>query len=199
MATIRPSRRLLCLISLAAVAWWPTHSGATTLELSADSFQYFCREQDGPGIVTIHVVMEFNSWSMASRFRIQQSPEVTWTYLSETPAFPTVLGNTQTGITICYDECFEGSALLISIQYMAYGTSAECNGGLSIVPYPGAETVEVKNCDGSVSAAFTRPLTVGGCSCLGARVYPGVPQVFDCTPLATKTTTWGAVKALYRD
>jgi len=173
---------------------------ATTLELSADNFQYFCNEQDGPGLVTVHVLMEFNLGSVASRFRIQASPEVTWSYISETPSFPTFLGNTQEGITVCFDQCLQGSTEIVAIQYMAYGTSAICTGGVSIVPHPVAETVEVVDCSGSASAAFTRSLVVGGiCECPLSHKYPGTAQVFDCRPLATRVTTWGAVKALYQD
>jgi hypothetical protein len=124
---------------------------------------------------------------------------VTWSYLSETPSFSTFLGNTQTGITICYDQCLVGSAALVAINYMTYGTSTICTGGVFIVPHPDAETVEVINCDGSPSPAFTRSLTVGWCSCPSSHIYPGTAQAFDCTPLAVNAATWGAVKALYRD
>jgi hypothetical protein len=192
------SRTLLVfLICFGAAAWVPRYVGATTLSLSADYFQYFCLADDGPGLVTVHVLIEFNIGTTATRFRIQQSPEVTWSYISETPSFPTFLGNTQTGITMCFDPCLQFSAEIIAIQYMAYGTSTRCAGGVSIVPHPAAETVEVIECDGSASAAFTRSLVIG-CECPSSHKYPGTAQVFDCTPLATRVTTWGAVKALYQ-
>ena len=184
---------LICLFSL------PTSVGAITLELSSGDFAYFCNSWDGPTVVTIYVRISFNSGIIASRFRVQASPEVTWTYLSETPSSATFSGNTQTGITICYDECLVEQAVLVAIQYMTYGTSRECTRGVFIVPHPDAQTVEVINCDGSPSAAYTRPLAVGLiCNCPPPVLYPGTAQMFDCAPLATRVTTWGSVKALYR-
>jgi hypothetical protein len=90
--------------------------------------------------------------------------------------------------------------VLVAIDYMAYGTSAHCVGQLVVAPHPDAQTVEVIDCNGSPSAAVTRPLVVGtGCPCPSSRVYAGTAQVFDCTPLLVQASTWGAVKALYRN
>ena len=190
---------LLLVVCFLAISSLPTHIGAITLELSSSDIDYVCTSWDGPTVVTIYVRISFNSGIIASRFRVQASPEVTWSYLSETPSSSTFLGNTQTGITICYDPCLVEQAVLVSIQYMTYGTSSECSGGVVIAPHPDAETVEVINCDGSPRAAFTRPLAVGLiCSCPSPVLYPGTATMFDCAPLATRVTTWGSVKALYR-
>lgn len=172
---------------------------ATTIELSADDFDYFCKASDAPGIVTVFVRTSFNLGTRATRFRIQAGPGVTWTYLSETPLLGTFQGNTQTGIAICYEQCLVGQSALMSVQYMAYGTSEICVAELLITPHPDAQTVEVINCDGSPSVAVTRSLVVGGiCACPSSRTYPGTPQPFDCVPTPVRPTTWGTIKALYR-
>jgi hypothetical protein len=177
-----------------------TQAFATTIELSATGFDYSCQQSDGPGIVTVYVRTAFSIGTTASRFRVQASPEVTWSYLSETPLFSTFLGDTQVGIAICYDQCLVDQATLVAIQYMAYGTSTICTGHLSIVPHPDAETVDVIDCNGSPSTAITRPLAVGGiCACPSPHEYPGTAQIFGCTPLPVRASTWGAVKSLYRN
>jgi hypothetical protein len=111
------------------------------------------------------------------------------------------LGNTQTGITICYGGCLlDPQTVLVAIQYMAYGTSPNCGGQLFVSPHPDAQTVEVINCNGTASSAPTVGVMVGDfCSCPSPRSYAGTPQLFDCRPLSTKVSTWGAVKALYQD
>ncbi len=184
---------VLCLL------WVGKQPFATTIELSATKVYYFCQGSDDPGKVIVYARMSFNLGSTAVRFKVQANPELTWTYLTETPLFPTFVGNTQTGIEICFEQCnMDAQAPLVRIEYMAYGTSAICSGRLFVVPHPSAETVDVINCNGVPSAAITLPLVVGGiCACPSARSYPGTPHVFDCMAVLTRTSTWGAIKALY--
>lgn len=121
------------------------------------------------------------------------------TYLSETHPFAMSIGNTQTGLSVCYGECQLVAVLVVAINYMSYETDQPCSDVL-IVPHPDAETVEVVDCSGLPAAAFVREVTIGGiCACPSPRTFQGTPQSFDCQPLPVESKTWGAVKALYRN
>lgn len=131
------------------------------------------------------------------RFRVVAGPGVTMTYLSETHYYPT-LGDTQNGITVCYQQCLT-APLIATIQYMAYGTSS-INTRINVVPHPETNAVEVMNCEGTISGVPVQPLSVNpeGGACLPPVWYgqPAKPQDF-CQALPVKKTTWGSIKALY--
>jgi hypothetical protein len=158
---------------------------------------------DGPGVKTLYVLHDFNPGATASRFKIQTGPGATWTYLSEVHHFATTQGNTQDGISICYGRCV-GSGdqpLLVTINYMSYGTSSGCS-RILVVPHPSAQTVEAIRCDMVPVQTFVGDLVIetgGGCGCgKDPHTFPGTPQSFDCDPVPVATSTWGGIKALYR-
>jgi len=105
-------------------------------------------------------------------------------------------------MTGCYDTCLPGPYYrLATLTYMAYGTSTCAE--LEIVPHPGAESVEEKDCNyqtnGGAHVRNLRVATISDClPCSGVFSYPGAGVPFDCSPLPTVQTTWGRVKALYR-
>lgn len=172
-----------------------------TIETSALDYTYDCQLLSVPGLRTIYVRESFNFGSTASRFKLALGPGSTWTYVSETHPFAATIGNMQTGISICYGSCIVGNVLIASVTYMSYGTDQNCSKVL-VVPHPDAETVEIVKCDGTASVAYSRDLYIessaGFCGCPDAHLMPGVAKHFDCTPVATASTTWGAIKALYR-
>ena len=161
----------------------------------------WCEIPDTPGERTVYVVHTFNTGTTAARFKIESGPGNTMTYLSETHYFASTLGNTQDGISVCYGTCTFDNVPIVSITYMAYGTSSSCS-RLLVVPHPSAQTVEAINCGGVASGAYGEDLTLhfpgGGCGCPVTHYFPGTPQVFNCSPVAVQNTTWGAIKALYR-
>jgi hypothetical protein len=175
-----------------------------TVEASAEEYQYNCQlGNTQPGIVqTIYIRQTFNVGSTAARFKVTLEPGVEMTYLSETHPFPSTAGDTQTGISVCFGECLLGNQILATINYMTTGAGPLC-GKILIVPHPNAENVDVLQCDGSPISAYIRDLHVvgpgwaGGCP--GVHRFGGVSEVFDCVRLAVQQTTWGAVKALYRN
>jgi len=176
-------------------------SGGFVRIMQGDLDGYECFVLDTqPKVQTLAVL--HNSWgTVASRFKIEAGPGVTMTYLSETHNFAMTSGNTQSGISICYNECLLGDVIVASMSYMGYGTSENC-GQLNVVPYPGSQTVEAVRCDGLAVQALAWDLYVfnsfSGCGCPEAHSFEGVPQQFGCSPLLVRNSTWGAIKALYR-
>jgi len=159
-----------------------------------------CEIADLPGEKTVYVVHRFNPGMNAARFKIESGPGVTMTYVSETHYFASTLGNTQDGISVCYDTCTLGNQLIASITYMAYGTSSQCS-RIRIVPHPSAQTVEAIKCNGVATRTYVEDLVVrltGACGCGDTYGFAGAAQVFGCLPVAVENMTWGAIKALYR-
>jgi len=173
-----------------------------TLLLSAFPFTPFCKLQDSPGIVTVYIFHGLTPGALGSRFKLASSSGVTMTYVSETINMPAYAGTTQTGISICYGGCTMGQFIIASVSYLAYGTGSPC-GSLQIVPHPAAQTVDGISCTGSPELLEVQDMYVGpgmaSCGCPSAHVFPGTPSTQSCGPVATSSSTWGAIKALYRN
>ena len=151
-----------------------------------------------PGVRTVYVVHAFaTNGAIASRFRLEPGDRMTMTYLSETHFVPAI-GNVIDGLSACYGSC-ENLVLIAAVQYMGYGTSATCS-QIHVVPYPGADAVEAIDCDGVPASVESLDLRVerGSCGCPDRRLYTGTPRAFTCEPVATRSATWGAIKALYK-
>lgn len=163
----------------------------------------YCEMLDNqPGLIAVTVHHHFTVGGLAARFRVVPGPGVTLVYVSETHHFANTIGNTQTGVEVCYGACAApNDTPLITIYYLAFGTSSPC-AELRVVPHPAAEAVEVINCAGTPVSAWARGIFLNPsllCSpCETATMFPGTPKYFSCEPLAMQASTWGAVKALYR-
>ena len=122
------------------------------------------------------------------------------TYRSEVHHLPGTVGDTQTGITICYGGCNgDPRVLLATITYMQYGTSENCS-QLLVLPHPDAETVEETDCNFLPMPAYVHDFTLSApaCGCSPIVVLPGAARAFGCGPLGVEQSTWGKIKALYR-
>jgi hypothetical protein len=172
------------------------------LELSANEFTHDCDLLNvTPGVRTVYVRLFFNIGSTAVRFRVVPGPNVTLSYLSETHMYPMTLGDSQSGISVCFGECLVGDAVVAAISYMSYGTGSNC-GLLLLAPHPEAETVEILDCDGAPRAAWLLDINVNHntpCGCSPLRIVSGTPHAFGCAALSLQASTWGAIKALYRN
>jgi hypothetical protein len=169
--------------------------------LSALSTNWDCELMDAtPGLHTVHVIHSLSPGAKGSRFRIAAGPGMTMTYVSEVHSFPMTVGNTQSGISICYGDCLAGDFVVASITYSGYGTSSHCS-RIQVVGHPASGQVEAKRCDDVSVRMAVEDLAVsafvGGCGCPSPRSIPGTPQYFDCVPVPVATRTWGAIKALY--
>lgn len=156
----------------------------------------------GPGLRNVYIRLVFNNGATAARFAVALGPGVTMTYVSESTAYASV-GNTQDGITICFNNCLLGEPMIATVTYMSYTTDARCS-EVRIVPHPAAQTVEVRKCNGSTVVAYAQDLQIVPpatmpCLCSNPHLFPGTPSSFDCAPVAVEGTTWGRVKALYKD
>jgi hypothetical protein len=168
--------------------------------VAGDPTGVLCTIRDtGPELKSLYVLHSYNVGMVASRFRIQSGPGVTMTYVSETHFFPETVGDTQTGISVCYGECTTGDLLIAKMDYLAFGTSDNCSQML-VVPHPDAQSVEAIKCTGTPTRAFVQDMFVrstGPCGCPDPHGFPGQAQLFGCKPIPVATTTWGAIKALY--
>jgi len=154
-----------------------------------------------PGTRTLYIIHRFNPGMNAVRFKIQAGPGVTMTYVSETHYFASTIGNTQSGISVCYGTCTLGNQLIASVTYTTYGTSSGCSKML-VVPHPSAQTVEAIKCNGVATRTYVEELVIehnSGCGCPDTHGFLGTAQVFGCQPVPVASTTWGAIKALYRN
>lgn len=171
--------------------------------LSEQATAWDCALLDqSPGLHTVHVIHSLSQGAKASRFRIAAGSGMTMTYVSEVHSFPMSQGNTQTGISVCYENCLFGDFLVASITYTGYGTSTHCS-QVQVVGHPSSGQVEAMRCNDVPVRMAIEDLAVsafsGGCACPSPRSIPGTPQHFDCSPVPVAATTWGAIKALYRD
>jgi len=195
-------RLLLCLAVLFATTCPARAQIESAIVIAGDPGRALCQITDvTPGLHTLYVVHAFNAGMVASRFKVQSGPGCTLTYVSEVHYFPSTIGNTQTGISVCYGQCTTGDQVIASIDYMGLGTSSSCSQML-IVPHPLAETVEAIKCSGVPTRTFVQDMFVGhnsGCGCPSAHGFAGTAQTFNCLPIAVAASTWGAIKALYRE
>jgi hypothetical protein len=174
------------------------------VEVEASSLSYTsnCILGLDPGLRTIYIRLAFNSGATAARFRVALGPGVTMTYVSESSPY-TAVGYALAGMSVCFGGCLTGEPLLASLTFMSYSTDASCS-EVRIVPHPNAQTIEVQKCNGSTVAAYGKPLEIVPhgtipCLCPTPHLFPGTPMPFDCMTVAAESTTWGRVKALYRN
>ena len=177
------------------------HAFEGAITIAGDPSTALCTVTDtAVGTKTFYVVHTFNAGTIASRFKVEAGPGVTMTYVSESHYFPMTIGDTQSGISSCYGSCTTNNQVIASIVYATYGTSSNCSKML-VVPHPDAETVDAIRCDGVAVATFVQDMFVrssGPCGCPNAHGFSGTPHVFSCQPVTLASSTWGAIKALYR-
>lgn len=144
---------------------------------------------DSPGTFNVYVLHEdfigANSW----QFMVVNSNGFTASYIGETVTPPLLsFGNTQTGIAIAYPGCLSQDQLLVTITYQGLGTSGQCS-YIEVVAHPGYAGILTQGCAFEILPTPTRgPLLVN-------------PDA-SCTPwciVPTRQTTWGSLKAMYRD
>jgi len=170
---------------------------AEQIALYAESFNgnWSCYYQEiwpryGGDFVTIYVV-HTSAGATGTRFRLERSGgQLWWSYWWTTSNFAVSGNPEQEGITIDYGSCLNGSIVAAGFLYELFPPSGECR-FLTPVAHADAESgeVEVTLCDQSVVAATGRPLTVN---------YS--PQCVPwCNTVPVEHTTWGQIKALYRE
>lgn len=197
-------RLVISAIFLAALTASPGRAlcqveGSIFVSAQPDNFSCVLLDMN-PGVHTIHIIHSLSLGAKGSRFRIATGPGMTMTYMSETHHFPMTIGNTQSGISICYEDCLAGDFLVASINYMGYGTSSHCS-RIQVAAHPESGVVEAMRCNNTPVRMAMEDLAVtpspGGCACPSPRSIQGTPQSFGCLPVPVDGKTWGAIKALY--
>jgi hypothetical protein len=139
--------------------------------------------------ITAGSVMESDASGI--QLRLTSSAGFTGTWLEDViPSGMSHAGTSQSGIGIGYGATCPTSGIILMLQarYQMHGTSAECS-FVEAGPYPNLLSIASTTC------YFFDELPVDGdrlqvnpdpsCSCEGA--------------VATKPTTWGQIKAMYRE
>ena len=175
----------LCVVFCSSMAF----AQAGSIGVFADPGATVCEAPDMPGLLTLYVVHNWTPGSTASQWKMDMGSTVL-TFLGETYPFPTVIGNTQVGISIAYGGCFTGPILLATINFFANGISPICS-YITVVPDPLAPSGNIEVVDCAVPAAksfgtggqfIINPDPSTGCTC----AWP------------VQESTWGGVKALYQ-
>jgi len=166
---------LLLLASSANAGFWELHIYSDTA--LTDSTIH----DNVPSIVNLYVV-EAGSFSGATgaRFSTEPSAGFTGVWLGDVPSFFTV-GNTPTDFAVAYGACLPPPILVVTMTYQLFGTSTPCS-ELRIAPADGQQLVIAPDVDCFFTEGVITDLGSLRVSC----------------PVATESTTWGQVKALYR-
>jgi len=186
--------RVTCVFAILVIAASTESSAQTvpsTITLFSDPNGYSCTLIDNQEIpLNVYVINESRGL-VDSRFRIASSEGFNADYLSEVVHMPFHIGDLRAGIDIGYGYCATGTLLLATITYMGHGSSSPC-AYLEVLPHPVSYfgTIEVMDC------AFD---TLRGSTLGPLLVNPSSGQCAPwCSPVGVQSTTWGAVKALYR-
>ncbi|HET6350125.1 MAG TPA: hypothetical protein VFH88_13680 [Candidatus Krumholzibacteria bacterium] len=180
-------RALLSWVVVGSAFMLPCFTGAALadhLSIYSDPAFTTCTLTDAsPGVVNVYVT-ETTYEATGVRFRIAPSAGFTGVWLSETSPFVT-LGTSLNDLSIVYPACAIGTFPVLTVTYQLYGTST-CS-ALDIAPAEGFTLPICAPCAGEGACVGNISLHV---NCAGS---------FDCNPLAVEPTTWGSVKALYRN
>ena len=176
-------RKLALIVGLLGAPVLALGSG---LSLYSDATLTDCTLSDHEArIATVHVAEDSDRGATGIRFRIVGSAGFTGVWLSESTTYVTV-GNSQTDLSMGFGECLFGRFSVLTVTYQMFGTST-CS-SLEIAPAQGFPVSLCQSCIFHEEPCIdNRALHV---NCSGS---------FDCNPLATQSTTWGRVKALYRE
>ncbi len=182
----------LFIFVLPGYAWSnPLPSSWIGLSASTEGSGYYLvdTEEGEINVYVIHGIMFDHRYdAVGSRFAAPKPECFNATYLGDVTVFPATTGNSQTGVTIMYDDCKTESVHILTIRYYTYGNTGQC---CWYWPKPDpaspAGSIEAYRC--GIVPGPDRENTMfsiinndpyNGC------IYPVEPS------------TWGKVKALYQ-
>ena len=165
--------------------------------VSSSPIVYSCNIKDNaPGLLEVFV-MYTGLAAKGITFAAPMPACAQLIYLQDSHVFGTTTGNSQTGVSVDFGACMSGPVHVLTIQYFAGGTTPPC------CVYP---TLPVSGSDVYAVACDASPVTVTrlcnyinqnpscGCAFLGP-YFVLCPEVV----VPVESTTWGRVKALYRE
>jgi hypothetical protein len=187
------------LIPALAVIFYtvPTFAQGGLIGIYLDKWGEICDIDDcDEGSVTVlevRIIHKLAPEISGSQFMIVASSGFTGTYLGEEyPETFCAHGNSRYGISIAYGQCYSSPLNILTVRYLIYGTS-EKNSYMEVVadassPHP-YETPVMVDCDDPPNLL----------EAVGGRAYINGDGTFSCTTTPVKITSWGQIKALYRN
>jgi len=184
--------KVLRLAFLAVVSFTVSAEAATggRLLLFSDASLSQCALVDNSfQVADIFIVHDLELDSKLIRFRLEASSGFNGTWIDDiVPSGVTVIaGDSPTGIQLDYGECPTDALLILRARYQLFGSSTPCS-YLRTVAYPGDGSIEMMTCHFDNWPVDADTLFVNAdetCPCSSS--------------VGVETTTWGRVKALYRD
>ena len=132
-----------------------------------------------PRTVTLYV-LDTGDYATGVQFSVRPTGGFTGVWMSETSVY-LVAGDSRTGISIAYASCYTLPAVALTMTYQLLGTSSACS------------ELRLEPADGRPCVVSPDTFCAWVESCITSLGHLKV----NC-PVATQTTTWGMVKALYR-
>jgi len=178
---------VLITAMLLAIAATPVLAQVEGLGLFADQAGLNCEVTDAvEGIKRVYVVHLNSVGATGSEFLVDTSASTMALIVAAVPAGFLSIGNSDTGISIAYQECRVGTFLVLTLTFDNFGTTAPCS-YLHMLEDPNAvPPVRIWNDCFSFPHAFP-----------GGQAIVNANGTCPCD-VATEATTWGTIKALYR-
>lgn len=180
------------VLTVFAVLMVATSAAAQVGDISiySDGAGLSCNITDAsPSLLSLFVIHKHTVGATASQFGVSLTGGSTMTFTGATAASGMLLlGTPPTDISIAYGGCVAGDFLIANVTYFGGGSSPACSGiRFDASPFsPIAGEVALVECDfETVSVVPTGQAIIN-------------PDVTCQCSTAVNTTTWGAVKALYR-
>jgi hypothetical protein len=180
-------KKFVLTAMLLAIVATPALAQAEDLGLFADNAGLSCEVIDAvAGIKRVYVVHVNSAGATGSEFLVDTSASTMSLIVSAVPAGFLSIGASDTGISIAYQECKIGTFLVLTMTFDNTGDTAACS-RLRLLEDPTAvPPVRIYADCSSIPHAFPGGQAIvnpdGSCPC----------------NVATETTTWGNIKALYR-
>ena len=159
--------------------------------LYADAALSECSLTDtSPGIVDVYVVHSLQGYpgALQAAFALAPSAGFNGAWLEDIlSAGLGASGVSPSGIYVFSSTCWFNDKLLLHVRYQMQGESSPCS-FLAAVPHPDWPWIVALSC------GFTEPIVVDG-----SRIFVNPDSTCPCeVPVATESTTWGRIKAMYR-
>lgn len=137
----------------------------------------------GFGLKSVYVVHKFTAGATASRWKVVDSSGL---FQAGNSSVYAVLGGPYTGASVGYGTCLSGSITAMTLNYFYQGETGFCK-LMTITNDPIVASVIVTDC------GFADKSATGG-----QFFFNPDGTCLNCNEVATETTTWGTIKALYR-
>ena len=182
-------KRVLVLSAVLVVAASSAFAQAGAINLFEDIDGLSCSLYDTGGLMMVNAVHVLTGGATASQWCAPlPNCMVGASWISDTPVFPTTVGNSQIGVSIAYGSCLGSPIHILTINlYGQAATTTCCIWPILPDPVTPSGYIEVVDCASNVMISPTWPSAMvnpnGGCMCN--------------PPVAAEETTWGQLKATY--